>query len=64
MVAIGIPPGSGTAPRPGLGWDAGDPAEAAARGQQVGEGVMKGQMLAAPVTIIRARRAAPSPPAR
>ncbi|QDH34710.1 esterase-like activity of phytase family protein [Porphyrobacter sp. YT40] len=36
---------------------------AAARDPEAGEGVMKGQMLAAPVTIIAARRAAPSSPA-
>ena len=36
---------------------------AAARDPDAGEGVMKGQMLAAPVTILRARRAAPSPSA-
>lgn len=35
---------------------------AAARDAEAGKGVMKGQMLAQPVTIIKARRAEPSPP--
>ena len=35
---------------------------AAARDPEAGEGVMKGQMLAQPVTILTARRADPSPP--